>query len=81
MRLVPFLVNRWPCYRVPEYLDFTGILPFILAEESRFESPMKCKDLSQLPKKTVPKSGEARRQRQSFETEVVQKAINNVISL
>ncbi|XP_070344994.1 lebercilin-like protein isoform X2 [Equus asinus] len=51
-------VNRWPCYRVPEYLDFTGILPFILAEESRFESPMKCKDLSQLPKKMVSKSGQ-----------------------
>ncbi|XP_070345002.1 lebercilin-like protein isoform X5 [Equus asinus] len=28
------------------------------AEESRFESPMKCKDLSQLPKKMVSKSGQ-----------------------
>lgn len=45
MRLVLFLVNRWFCYRVLEYLDFIGILFFILVEELRFESLMKCKDL------------------------------------
>lgn len=81
MRLVPFLVNRWPCYRVPQYLDFTGFLPFISAEESVFESPVKCKYLSQHPKRMVSKSGEAYWQRPSFEMEMVQKAVNNVISL
>ncbi|XP_040142970.2 lebercilin-like protein isoform X1 [Ictidomys tridecemlineatus] len=50
-------VNRWPCYRVPQYLDFTGFLPFISAEEPRFELPMKYKCLSQHPKRTVAKTG------------------------
>ncbi|XP_047296651.1 lebercilin-like protein isoform X2 [Homo sapiens] len=51
-------VNRWPCYRVPQYLDFTGFLPFISAEESVFELPVKCKYLSQHPKRMVSKSGQ-----------------------
>ncbi|XP_047419083.1 lebercilin-like protein isoform X7 [Sciurus carolinensis] len=50
-------VNRWPCYRGPQYLDLTGFLPLISAEESRFELPMKCKCLSQQPKRTVAKTG------------------------
>lgn len=60
VRLVPFLVNRWPCYRVPRHLDFAGLLPRIPAEESRFELPMNCKYLSQHPKRMVYKSGEAK---------------------
>lgn len=55
VRLVPFLVNRWP-----PYLDFTGFLPFISTEESKFELPMKCKYVSQHPKRMVSKSGEAK---------------------
>ncbi|XP_045396644.1 lebercilin-like protein isoform X3 [Lemur catta] len=51
-------VNRWPWYRVPQYLDFTGFLPFISAGESKFESPMKFKYLSQQPKRMVSKSGQ-----------------------
>ncbi|KAM8906835.1 lebercilin-like protein isoform 1-T3 [Lycaon pictus] len=50
-------VNRWPHYRVPRYLDLTGYLPFISAEESRIELPMKCKNRFQHPKKKGSKSG------------------------
>ncbi|XP_077621555.1 lebercilin-like protein isoform X1 [Crocuta crocuta] len=46
-------VNRWP-----PYLDFTGFLPFISTEESKFELPMKCKYVSQHPKRMVSKSGQ-----------------------
>ncbi|XP_027631376.1 lebercilin-like protein isoform X2 [Tupaia chinensis] len=51
-------VNRWPCYRLPQYLDFTGFLPFISAEESRSASPKKCKYPSQQPSRMVSKSGQ-----------------------
>ncbi|XP_074181383.1 lebercilin-like protein [Rhinolophus sinicus] len=51
-------VNRWPCYRVPQCSDLMGFLPFIPAEESWFGSSMKCKFLSQHPKKMVSKSGQ-----------------------
>ncbi|XP_036099238.1 lebercilin-like protein isoform X1 [Molossus molossus] len=50
-------VDRWSYYRVPQYLDFSGFLPYISAEELWFESPMKYKFLSQ-PKKMVSKSGQ-----------------------
>ncbi|XP_059020729.1 lebercilin-like protein isoform X4 [Mustela lutreola] len=48
-------VNRWPHYR---YLDLTGFLPFISAEEPMFELPMKCKNLFQHPKKMGFKCGQ-----------------------
>ncbi|XP_032721197.1 lebercilin-like protein isoform X1 [Lontra canadensis] len=48
-------VNRWPRYK---YLDLTGFLPFISAEEPMFELPMKCKNLFQHPKKMGFKSGQ-----------------------
>ncbi|XP_006054810.3 lebercilin-like protein isoform X1 [Bubalus kerabau] len=51
-------VNRWPCYSAPQYLDFTGFLPFISAEEARFQSPVKCNYLSQHPRKMVFESGQ-----------------------
>nr|XP_055135698.1 lebercilin-like protein isoform X1 [Symphalangus syndactylus] len=44
-------VNRWPCYTVPQYLDFTGFLPFISAEVSVFESPVKCQKEISVEKK------------------------------
>ncbi|XP_054942389.1 lebercilin-like protein isoform X2 [Physeter macrocephalus] len=44
-------VNRWTCYRIPQYLEFTGLLPFISAEESRFQSPMKCQKEISVEKK------------------------------
>ncbi|KAM9694673.1 lebercilin-like protein isoform 2-T2 [Trichechus inunguis] len=50
-------VNRWPCYRVPQYLDFTGFLPHISTEEPKFEASMKRKNLPQQPKRMVAKTG------------------------
>ncbi|KAM5275616.1 lebercilin-like protein isoform 1-T4 [Hipposideros larvatus] len=51
-------VNRWPGYRVPQCSDLMGFLPFIPAEESCFGSSMKCRFLSQHPKKMVSTSGQ-----------------------
>ncbi|XP_036898875.1 lebercilin-like protein [Sturnira hondurensis] len=51
-------VDRWPCYRAPLYLDFTGFLPFFSAEESQFELPMNYTFLPQQPNKMVSKSGQ-----------------------
>ncbi|KAM6224040.1 lebercilin-like protein [Rhynchocyon petersi] len=50
-------VNRWLYYRVPQYLDFTGFLPFISAEEQKGDGSKKYKSLSQQPKRMVTKPG------------------------
>ncbi|XP_012586374.1 PREDICTED: lebercilin-like protein [Condylura cristata] len=50
-------VNRWPCFRVPQCLDFSVFLPFISAGQPRLDLPMQHKYLSQHPRKMAPKPG------------------------